>query len=368
MEAQRFPEDYDGILAGAPANSWTRLISGGLDVLQTTLRNGPEGYLSSIKLPAITRAALSACDAQDGLKDGILSDPQSCRFDPSTLLCKNGTDDLNCLTRPQVSTLKKIYSGGVDSHGQSIFPGYTPGGEAGSWRYWIVGSGPSGGAAYQYAHNYFRYMVTGDPTWSALTANVDESLRQAVEKTGKALDSTDPDLTRFAAHGGKLLLYHGWNDPAISPYNAIQYWQSVQAAMGPDRANNTVQLYMVPGMEHCAGGPGPSNFGQLSLPAAAGPGTGALDLLQLWVEKGQPPQTILAVKTINSSATPKTTGTKAVQRRSSKAAEKPDPALTEAVAAPATTSVIRPLCPYPQQQRYNGTGDPNLPTSFHCEK
>src|SRR5271154_128590 len=199
MEAQRFPDDYDGILAGAPANNWAHMVSSGVDVLQTTLRD-PRGYISSLKLPAITRAALAACDAQDGVTDGVISDPQSCHFDPGVLLCKDG-DSLSCLIAPQVATLKKLYSGGVDSHGQSIFPGFVPGDEAGSWKPWILGSGPGGGGGGIYANKYFRYMVTGDTSWSALTANVDGSLRAAMEKTSKAVDSTDPDLSPFAAHG-----------------------------------------------------------------------------------------------------------------------------------------------------------------------
>jgi feruloyl esterase len=203
-----------------------------------------------------------------------------------------------------------------------------------------LGSGPGGGGGSNYASNYFRYMVTGDATWSALTANVDDSLRMAIEKTSKALDSTNPDLGPFAARGGKLLVYHGWNDPAISPWNTINYWNSVQQKMGSDNASKVMQLYMVPGMEHCASGPGPSNFGQFGLPPAAGPGSGALDLLQLWVENGRQPQMILASKTIRAKT----------------------PAGEEA--APA--SIVRPLCAYPQQARYNGTGDPNHPTSFRC--
>ena len=362
MEAQRFPEDYDGILAGAPANDWTHLFSSGVDVVQTTLRN-PAGYISSYKLPAITHAALAACDAQDGLKDGIVGDPQSCRFDPGVLLCKDG-DDLQCLTAPQVTTLKKLYSGGVDSHGKSIFPGFTPGDEVGSWKYWILGSGPGSGGGSSYTQNYFRYLVTGDANWSVMTANVDESQKAAVKTTSEALDSTDPDLSRFAARGGKLIVYHGWSDPAISPYNAIRYWQSVQDTMGSEKANGIMQLYMAPGMEHCLGGPGPNSFGQLSVAPAAGPGTGALDLLQLWVEKDQKPEFILAAKTLTKTApeidakpTAKAAA-KHASRKGRKAAASPD----------AVSYMVRPLCPYPQQARYDGTGDPNRPASFHCAK
>ncbi len=362
MEAQRFPEDYDGILAGAPANNWAHMLSSGVDVVQTTLRD-PAGYISSYKLPAITRAALAACDARDGLKDGIVSDPLSCHFDPEVLLCKDG-DNLQCLTAPQVATLKKLYSGGVDSRGKSIFPGFVPGDEAGAWKSWIVGSGPGSGGGSSYAQNYFRYMVTGDPKWSVLSANVDESLREAVDKTSGALDSTNPDLSRFAARGGKLIVYHGWNDPAISPWNAIQYWQSVLDNMGGEKADTFLQLYMAPGMEHCLGGPGPNSFGQLSLPAAGGPGTGALDLLQLWVEKNEKPKSILAAKMIaqggpeTDSKLPAKAAARTPGRKGAKAA----------TTTAAATYMVRPLCPWPQQAHYNGTGDPNRPTSFYCSK
>ncbi len=362
MEAQRFPEDYDGILAGAPANNWAHMLSSGVDVLQTTLRD-PAGYISSYKLPAITRAALAACDAQDGLKDGIVSDPQSCHFDPSVLLCKEG-DNLQCLTAPQVTTLKKLYSGGVDSHGRSIFPGFTPGDEAGAWKSWILGSGPGSGGGSSYSQNYFRYMVTGDPSWSVMSASVDESLKAAVKNTSEPLDSTNPDLSRFAARGGKLIVYHGWNDPAISPYNAIQYWQSVQDTMGSEKANGMMQLYMVPGMEHCLGGPGPNSFGQLSVAAAAGPGTGALDLLQAWVEKDQRPAAILAAKSL-AKAVPESDAKPAAKAGVRPTARK---GIKPATSPAAVSYMVRPLCPYPQQARYDGTGDPNRAASFHCAK
>ena len=366
MEAQRFPEDYDGILAGAPANNWAHMLSSGIDVLQTTLRD-PAGYISSYKLPAITRATLAACDAQDGVKDGVISDPQSCHFDPKVLLCKDG-DNLQCLTAPQVTTLTKLYTGGVDSHGKSIFPGFAPGDEAASWRSWVVGSGPGGGGGPQYAQNYFRYMVTGDPGWSVMSASVDESLRNAVAATGETLDSTDPDLSRFAARGGKLIVYHGWNDPAISPYNAIGYWQSVQTAMGPEKADGVMQLYMVPGMEHCLGGPGPNSFGQLSLPAAAGLGTGALDVLEAWVEKAEAPQTILALKA--AAVTAPESDSKPVRRHAGGTRSGVVTTSRKATAKPVATAgnMVRPLCPYPQQARYDGTGNPNLAASFHCGK
>lgn len=327
MEAQRFPADYDGILAGAPANNWTRLVSAGVDETKVFLSD-PAGYISSIKLPAITAAVLAQCDAQDGLKDGILNDPRTCHFDPGTLLCKQG-DELTCLTAPQVASLRKIYTGGTDNEGHMIFPGLMPGDEAHLWKSWVVGDGPG---VSLYTQNYFRYMVFGDPSWNALTANTDTALYAADEKTAQQLNATDPDLSRFAARGGKLILYHGWNDPAISPLNTVQYYEQVQAKMGDAKTADFVRLYMVPGMGHCAGGPGATSFGQQGLTTAKGQKYGIFDALENWEEHDTAPGSIIATKY--------------------DAAKK--------------VEMTRPLCPYPQVAKYNGTGDPNDSAAFTC--
>jgi hypothetical protein len=327
MEAQRYPEDYDGILAGAPANNWTRMLASGIDVQHASLAD-PAAYISSMKLPAITAAALASCDAADGLKDGILNDPRQCHFDPAVLLCKAG-DALNCLTAPQVAALRKIYSGGQDSHGNLIFPGLMPGDEAGTWKSWITGSAPGGS---NYIQNYFRYMVYDDPAWNGLTASVDQALTTADQRTAGQLNSTDPDLSRFHARGGKLILYHGWNDPAISPLNTIAYYESVQSKLGKEKARTFVSLYMVPGMGHCAGGPGPSAFGQLGIPSAKGEPFGIFTALERWVETGVQPGSIVATK----------------------------------YTADKKVEMTRPLCPYPQVATYNGTGDQADAASFSC--
>jgi hypothetical protein len=213
MEAQRFPEDYDGILAGAPANAWTTMLAAGVGAMQS-LASDPRAYISDLKLPAIQKAALDACDALDGVKDGVIGDPMQCHFDPGVLLCK-GKEGLDCLTQPQVETLKSLYGGAKDGKGQTIFPGFSMGDET-SWKEWVVGEDPAASTFSRFVQNYFRYVVTGDPKWNALTANMDEALRMSREKGASDLDATDPDLSRLAAHGGKVILYHGWNDPAIS--------------------------------------------------------------------------------------------------------------------------------------------------------
>lgn len=327
MEAQRFPEDYDGILAGAPANNWTRLLAASVEVSQVFVGN-PAGYISSLKLAAITAAVLKQCDAQDGLKDGILNDPRNCHFDPATMLCKKG-DELTCLTAPQVQSLKTIYRGGVDDEGRPIFPGLMPGDEAHLWKSWLVGDGPG---VSLYTQNYFRYMVFDDPRWSALAADPDAALRAADAKTAQALNAVNPDLSRFAERGGKLIVYHGWNDPAISPLNTVDYFGQVQARMGAAKTAEFARLYMVPGMGHCSGGPGATSFGQLGSTTAKGPKYGVFDDLVAWEEQGRAPAAIVATK----------------------------------YDAAGKVQMTRPLCPYPQEAKYDGAGDPNDSASFVC--
>jgi hypothetical protein len=337
MEAQRFPDDFDGILAGAPANFWTHLLANAVAMVQSLYGNDPAAYIPSSKLSAVQSAALAACDAQDGVKDGIISDPARCHFDPSVLLCK-GNDSRECLTAPQLSALKKLYSGAQDSHGKQIFPGYVPGAEDGpnGWAPWITGNGPGKASGPVYAENYFRYMVFQDPAWNPLSADVDAAEATADKKTAAILNAADPDLGRFKARGGKLILYHGWNDPAISPLNTINYYNSVVARMGAGNVDAFVRLYMVPGMQHCFPGPGPNWFGQTGHPTAKGKAYGVFDALEEWVEKGAAPGDIIATKFVDD-----------------------DPAKG--------VQITRPLCPYPQIAKFNRTGDTNDAANFTCQ-
>jgi feruloyl esterase len=335
MEAQRFPEDFNGILAGAPANNWTGLLTGGLAVTQNMYRN-PPGYISGVKLAAIHKAALAACDAQDGNKDGIINNPETCHFDPSVLLCE-GAESRTCLTPPQVSSLKSLYGGGRTPRGEKIFTGLVPGGEPG-WAPWITGPGPGGALGPLFVENYFRYMVFEDPAWDLVSADIDTARRTANEKSGPVLNAVDPDLKRFEAQGGKLILYHGWNDAAISPMSTIDYYKSVLATMGAEKTNTFVRVYMVPGMGHCTGGPGPNVFGQLGLRTST-PGAehSVFDSLEQWVESKTPPAAIIATKFAADSPA------KDVQ-------------------------MTRPLCPYPQTAKYKGTGDAKSAENFECSE
>jgi Tannase and feruloyl esterase len=333
MEAQRFPDDYDGILAGAPANSWSTLVTGGAGALQT-LTGDPRAYIPPRKLPAIQRASLAACDEPDGTKDGVIDDPSKCHFDPQVLLCK-GEDSADCLTQPQINSVKALYSGAKDAQGHLIFPGFTMGDET-SWKQWVTGDDPGASLGARFVRNYFRYIVTGDPTTNILTANMSDLLRQSREKGAPDLDATNSDLSKFAAHGGKLILYHGWNDPAISPLNTVSYVGSVERAVGAQKTETFLRLYMIPGMEHCMGGPGASVFGQFGTATSAEPKYGLFDSLVNWVEKGSPIETVTATKY----------------------AAGPDGKMK--------VTFTRPLCAYPKVAQYKGSGDQNDAASFAC--
>jgi hypothetical protein len=337
MEAQRFPEDYDGILAGAPAYIWTNLLTAGMHKTQTLLSD-PASYISPAKLATISSSVLDACDAADGVKDGVVSDPRTCHFKPETLAC-TGSDSNSCLTPPQVAILKSIYSPTLDSSGKQIYPRGLPGGELGSngWVPWIFGAEPGRSQGAGYGIGYFSNMVYDDPHWDFKTFTVDDGLTTAIAKTAKALNATDPNLKPFSSRGGKLILYHGWNDPAISPLSTIDYYQQVQQANS--NADSFVRLFLVPGMQHCYAGPGASSFGQFGWRPGTGPDDVQHDIyraLEQWVDGGMAPEQVIAAK-IESDG-------------------KSAPKLT----------MTRPVCAYPKEPKYNGSGDTSDAANFSC--
>ena len=287
MEAQRYPADYDGILAGAPANYWTALLSTAVVDTQA-LTATPASFIPPAKIPTIAHAVLAACDKLDGVSDGILNDPRQCHFDPASIECKDGEDSATCLTAPQVTALKKIYAGLQDSDGRQIFPGYLPGAEEGSngWGLWITGPAPAKSLLAFFGVGYFSNMVYEKADWDYKTFTLNSGLQMANEKTDAALNAVNPDLSAFRARGGKLILYHGWDDPAIPALNTVNYYESVQAKLGRAETVSFARLYMVPGMQHCGGGPGPDNFGQSLDLAADDPGHNIRIALEDWVEKG----------------------------------------------------------------------------------
>jgi hypothetical protein len=335
MEAQRFPDDYDGIVAGAPANFWTHLISAAAWNNQALLTD-PASYISSTKLPAITAAALASCDAHDGLEDGIIGEPTLCRFDPAALKCAGPESD-SCLTEPQIAALKKIYAGPRTSAGKQIFPGFMPGGELGpgGWAPWITGQAPMKSLQFDFGTHFFSDMVFEDANWDFRKFKLEDDAKLADTKMAAILNATDPDLRRFRKRGGKLIMYHGWSDAAISPVNSIDYYESVVARMGSERMD-FVRLFMAPGLQHCFMGPGPNSFGQISSGPQGDADHDIFSAVERWVDSGMAPEKIVATKYENDL----------------------DPAQG--------VKMTRPLCPYPRVAAYSGAGNQNDAASFVC--
>jgi len=239
MEAQRYPEDYDGILAGAPANDWIGLLS--LAVVDTqALTATPASFIPPAKVANIGKAVEAACDKLDGVADGVLNDPRQCRFNPASIQCKEGQDANDCLTAAQVSALETIYAGIHDPSGRTIFPGYLPGAEQGEggWALWITGPAPAKSLMAYFGLGYYANMVYDEKNWDYKSFTVESGMKTATRKTAEALNAINPDLSAFQRRGGKLILYHGWNDPAIPALNTVNYYQEVIAKMGRSAADS----------------------------------------------------------------------------------------------------------------------------------
>ncbi|MFN7948807.1 MAG: tannase/feruloyl esterase family alpha/beta hydrolase [Blastocatellia bacterium] len=336
MEAQRYPEDYDGIIAGAPANDFTRLMFNAAFISQVMLSDAAS-YIPAKKMKAIEDAALASCDAVDGLKDGLIDDPTRCRFDPSVLLCKETETDA-CLTAAQVESLKKIYAGPRDTKGNQLSPSYVPGAETGflGWENWISGPAPGKSGINILAEQFFKNMVFENPIWDLKSLNIERDAKLAEQKLAPILNATNPDLSAFKKRGGKLILYHGWNDAAIPPEMAINYYKSVVSKMGQRDSDSFLRLFMVPGMHHCFLGPGPNWFGQMFGCVTCDAKHDIINALERWVEQGVAPDVIIATKYKND-----------LQRT--------DLART------------RPLCPYPTVARYKGSGSVDDAANFVCQ-
>jgi feruloyl esterase len=309
MEAQRYPDDFDAILAGAPANYQTHLHAWDLSVAVPVLKD-PASVVSTAKLTALNLAIIGTCDAKDGVKDGLLNDPRSCKFDPSTLLCKAGDSD-TCLTAPQLEAVKRMYAPAKTKSGQYVFPGKEPGSET-SWNAISGGQAPQGVSlgSFQVAYDNIN--------WDWHTFDLDRDLKIVDEKVGSVINAVNPDLSSFKARGGKLILYHGWNDTAISPGNTIDYYNSVVSKMGA-KQDNWIRMFMIPGMGHCNGGPGPSQVNYMGA-------------LERWRESGMAPDQMLANHVTNNRV-----------------------------------DMSRPLCPYPQVAQYKGVGSTNDAANFVCK-
>jgi feruloyl esterase len=309
VEVQKYPNDYDGVIAGAPANYTTHLQ--GAQVWTTAVVNrDPASNIPAAKYALLHDAALAACDANDGVKDGVIESPLKCNFDPKVLACK-GADAPTCLTDPQVEAARKTYAGPKDAKGKSLFPGMEPGSETG----WATLSSK---APMAYAEDIYKLLVFNDATWNYLTFDAERDMARADKEIGPLMDSVDPKIKRFVSHNGKLLMYHGWADPGIAPRNSVNYYDSVMDAMGRAATSN-VRLFMVPGMGHCGGGDGTSTFNMMSA-------------ISQWVETNKSPERIEASRTRGGK-----------------------------------TDRTRPLCAFPQVAKYNGSGSTDESANFACK-
>ncbi len=317
-EAQRFPADFDGIIAGAPGADWTGRATQSVRVAQI-MHKDAASYIPPSKYQVIHKAVVDKCDALDGVKDGVLDNPKSCSFDPGVLVCtpstslRAGNDESACLTPPQVASARQVYATMTNPKSKREIPGLAPGSELG-WATW-GGPQPLGLGA-----DHFKYVVYKDPKWDYMTFNFDRDIVRAEEIDNGLINALDPNLKPFFDRGGKLVQYHGWNDPQIAPGNSVQYYTRVRETLGgASKIDASYRLFMMPGMAHCRGGEGPNTFD-------------ALAALEQWVEKGKAPDQIVA-----------------------------------SLARDGKVVRTRPLCPYPQQAVYKGSGSTDEAANFACK-
>lgn len=313
-EAQRYPDDYDAVIAGSPASNWTPLTA-----LSVVIHNnlGP-GKLGIGKLGILRQAALDACDTLDGVKDNVISRPDACHFDPGISQCREGQTK-NCLSADEVAAARRIYAGVIDSNGKVWIPGTGPASE----QLWAAYATPQ----FDIGSSYFRYVVFGDADWDSTTFDVDRDMPIAEKVDGGDYTAMDPDLSAFFRHGGKLITYHGTADGLIPYRNSVNYFDSVQAKLGKKAVNKNARLYVVPGMSHCSGGDGAFAIDWLSA-------------MEDWVEEGRAPGPLPGTHTILQAP--------------------------PGVAAHDGHEFTRPICPYPEITRYKGDGDTDKAGNFEC--
>ena len=318
-EAQRFPDDYDGIIAGAPASNRIRQTFGFAHSWLATHNADGSPILTPAKLALVTKAAVAACDAIDTLKDGLIEDPRKCTFDAASLACTPGADESTCLTPPQVDAVKKVHEGAKNPRtGEQIFTGWPKGSEAfgetagQSWRSYITDAKEPSRVG------TFKYWLFNNPEWDVRTLDFDRDFAYMNERL-PYMHAADPNLAPLKKSGARMISYAGWMDPVVPPQDTAAYYESVAKVMGGyDKTRDFFRLFMAPGMGHCAGGPGPNSFDMLTA-------------LENWVEKGIAPDKIIA---------------------------------THSTAGKVDRS--RPLCAYPAVARYAGKGSIDDAASFTC--
>ncbi|NKB34919.1 MAG: tannase/feruloyl esterase family alpha/beta hydrolase [Pseudomonadales bacterium] len=328
MEAQRYPNDFDGIVAGAPAYNFTGLMAGFLTTQQAMFPDPAQlqdPLLSVSELEIVEREYLNQCDVNDGLQDRILNNPTSCNFDVTDLPSCSAVDDDSCFTESEIAALKVVYDGPTDNQGNSLFYGFPFGGEAeaGGWPAWITGGAqPDSPNPYPNAHHFFaaelmKYMVFHDAGFDYSGYNMDEYMNDT-RPVSPTLVANSPDLSAFRDQGGKLIMYQGWSDAAITALGTIGYYEEVLESDAS--AADDVRLFMMPGVLHCAGGRGPSYVR-------------FVDALDEWVESGDAPDSLQA-NFLDENFSP---------------------------------DGGRPLCAFPEEAIYDGSGSDRDPVNFQCE-
>jgi len=325
--AQQFPEDYDAILAGAPAIHWDRFQAYQVWP-QVVYKAENVTPLSPGKTTLVTARAVASCDANDGVVDGVIGDPRSCTYDPGqdTAITRAGctATDATCLSPAEATAVQKVWGGARNTAGTQLWPGVQRGADL---------SALAGAAPFPIPIEQARYWVYFDPNWDWTTLNYQNYegfFNDNARMVGPMMASDNPDLSAFRRRGGKVLMYHGWSDQLIMPEGTVKYYDAVQKQMG--NTDDFAKLYMVPGMAHCSGGAGTDSFGQGASGAVpATPGRDIFRALMAWSEKGTAPTSITASK-LSAGVTTRT----------------------------------RPLCPYPQVARYEGSGSTDDASNFSC--
>jgi feruloyl esterase len=308
--ASMYPDDFDGIVAGAPPDPRARLHAVRL-LIHRIVHRTSSSHIPPEKYPAIHQAVMNACDARDGAKDGVLGNPAGCRFDPKVLECK-GADGASCLTTEQVETARALYSDVKDPRTGRVL--YSPLLQPGSELMWGTLAGPQ---PFANAAEAYKFLAAKDPAWDPARFNAETDL-QSMDSAGAVLNTASPNLKPFFARGGKLLMYHGWNDQQVPASSSVGYFNRVVDAVGRSAVGKSIQLYMVPGMNHCQGGVGTDTFDKIAA-------------IEEWIARGRAPAHIVASH------------------------------MTEG-----KVDRTRPLCPYPQVAVYKGTGSTDEAANFSC--
>jgi feruloyl esterase len=347
IEAQRYPDDFDGIAAGAPALNFAAQNSfhhGWLARSNTGADGAP--LLTAVDMPLLHKAVLAACDKRDGLADGQIDDPRRCRYDPAPLRCKGTAAPGRCLTAEQIAAVRRIYAGATTADGQKLEVGaIMPGSEL----EWIgvfvppVKSAPIMSARFaDDTINHLLFTPNPQPPYTMASFPFDAEMHTRETEARKLYNADNPDLARFAAHGGKLILWHGWADPHISPVGTIDYYARVGRVMGEPARAESVRLFLFPGMGHCGGGNGPNDFGLLAA-------------LMAWTETGAAPAVLIARR-----APPERMGPPPGPPPPGAAMMGPPPSRSVAKLPPRS----RPVFPYPAVARYSGKGSIDEAASF----